>query len=108
MQSSLSLRLSSSRKAALDLISSGFFNLDEAGVFNPLVDLLLMKGHFYMHLADLRSYGEAHARLGEFYANRPAWVRRAVLNVASSGKFSSDRTIAQYASEVWNVASVPL
>jgi len=94
-------------RAALDLISSGHFNPGEQGVFDPILDVLLTKGDFYLHLADLRSYSEAHARLGQFYRNPEAWARTAVLNVASSGPFSSDRTIAQYASEIWNVVACP-
>ena len=58
---------------------------------------------FYLHLADLRAYSEAHSRAGEFYRNPSLWDRAAILNVASSGKFSSDHTISQYASEIWNV-----
>ncbi len=75
-------------------------------MFDPILNVLL-KGDFYLHLADLRSYSEAHARLGQFYRNREAWARTAVLNVASSGMFSSDRTIAQYATEIWNVTACP-
>jgi starch phosphorylase len=95
-------------RAALDLIASGHFNPGEPGVFAPILDVLLNKGDFYLHLADLRSYSDAHARLGQFYRNPAAWDRAAIINVASSGKFSSDRTIAQYASEIWNVAPCPV
>jgi glycogen phosphorylase len=94
-------------RAALDLISSGHFNPGEPRVFDPILDVLLTKGDFYLHLADLRAYSEAHARLGDFYCNPDEWARAAILNVASSGKFSSDRTIAQYASEIWNVTPCP-
>jgi starch phosphorylase len=90
-------------RAALDLISSGHFNAGEPGVFDPILDVLLRNGDFYLHLADLRAYSDAHARLGRFYRNPEAWDRAAILNIASSGKFSSDRTIAQYASEIWGV-----
>jgi starch phosphorylase len=92
-------------RAALDLIASGHFNAGEPGVFNPILDVLLAKGDFYLHLADLRSYSDAHARLGQFYRNPSAWNRAAILNIASSGPFSSDRTIAQYATEIWNVSA---
>jgi starch phosphorylase len=95
-------------RAALDLIASGHFNPDEPGIFDPILDLLLKKGDFYMHLADLRSYSAAHARLGTFYQDPAAWTRTAIINVASSGKFSSDRTIAQYAREIWNVVPCPV
>jgi glycogen phosphorylase len=91
-------------RAALDLIASGHFNPGEPGVFDPILNVLLAKGDFYMHLADLRAYSDAHVRLGRFYLDREAWDRTAILNVASSGNFSSDRTIAQYASEIWNGA----
>jgi len=92
-------------RAALDLISSGHFNPGEPGVFDPILDVLL-NHDFYLHLADLRSYTNAHVRLGEFYKNEDAWARAAIVNVASSGKFSSDRTISQYASGIWNVRPV--
>jgi starch phosphorylase len=95
-------------RAALDLIASGHFNPGEPGVFSPILDVLLNKGDFYLHLADLRSYSDAHAKLGQFYRNPAAWDRAAIINVASSGKFSSDRTIAQYAREIWDVAPCPV
>jgi starch phosphorylase len=95
-------------RAALDLIASGHFNAGEGGVFQPILDVLLTKGDFYLHLADMRSYSEAQARLGQFYLNQPAWARAAILNVASSGKFSSDRTVEQYANEIWGVKPCPV
>ena len=61
-----------------------------------------------MHLADLTSYCQAQERLGALYADRAAWAHKAILNVASSGKFSSDRTIAEYAREIWKVEPCPL
>jgi starch phosphorylase len=95
-------------RAALDLVAAGHFNPGEPGVFRPILDTLLKQGDFYLHLADLRSYSEAHEKLGQFYRNPNAWARAAILNVASSGKFSSDRTIAQYAAEIWNVVPCPI
>ncbi|HTW64309.1 MAG TPA: glycogen/starch/alpha-glucan phosphorylase [Bryobacteraceae bacterium] len=92
---------------ALELIGSGHFNPGEPGVFDPILATLLTRGDYYMHLADLRSYSDAQARLGAFYRDPEAWCRAAVLNVACSGKFSSDRTIAQYAKEIWNVEPCP-
>jgi starch phosphorylase len=89
-------------RAALDLIFSDHFSRHEPGVFEPLRDTLLTHGDYYMHLADLTSYLDADRRLVELYANSEEWARKAILNVASSGKFSSDRTIAQYAAEIWN------
>jgi starch phosphorylase len=92
----------------LDLIFSDYFSRSEPGIFTPLCDALLTHGDYYMHLADLKSYLEADHRLTELYADRAAWARKAVLNVAKSGKFSSDRTIAQYASEIWNAKPCPV
>jgi starch phosphorylase len=95
-------------RAALDLIFSDHFSPNEPGVFAPLRDTLLTRGDFYMHLADLTSYIQAHERLGELYADPHAWARKAILNVAGSGKFSSDRTIAEYASGIWGVKPCPV
>ena len=87
---------------ALDLISSNYFSPKEPGIFAPLHDTLLRHGDYYLHLADLKSYLEADQRLWDLYGDTASWARKAILNVAGSGKFSSDRTIAQYASEIWN------
>ncbi|MBV8672503.1 MAG: glycogen/starch/alpha-glucan phosphorylase [Acidobacteriaceae bacterium] len=95
-------------KAALDMIFSDYFSRNEPGIFDPLRETLLLQGDHYMHLADLKSYLEADQRLQNVYADRDAWARMAVLNIANSGTFSSDRTIAQYASEIWDVKPVPV
>ena len=95
-------------RAALDLIFSNHFSPNEPGVFDPLRDTLLTNGDHYMHLADLKAYLEADQRLVELYANPDAWTRMAILNIAGSGKFSSDRTIAQYAADIWNVTACPV
>jgi starch phosphorylase len=95
-------------RAALDLIFSDHFSRDEPGVFAPLRDTLLTHGDHYMHLADLKSYLEANQRMYALWHEQPdAWARKAILNVASSGKFSSDRTIAEYAADVWNAEPCP-
>jgi starch phosphorylase len=95
-------------RAALDLIFSDHFSRNEPGVFAPLRDVLLTHGDYYMHLADLRSFDEAHQRVDELYADPDAWARRTILNVAASGKFSSDRTIAEYAAHIWKVKPCPV
>jgi starch phosphorylase len=94
-------------REALDLIFSNYFSRDEPGIFEPLRDTLLIHDH-YMHLADLKSYLEADARLLELYADPDAWARKAILNVAGSGKFSSDRSIHEYATEIWKVEPCPV
>ena len=95
-------------RAALDLIFSDHFSREEPGVFTPLRDVLLTGGDYYMHLADLTSYCQAQENLGRLYTDPAGWARKAILNVASSGKFSSDRTIAEYAAEIWKVEPCPV
>src|ERR1700675_4576360 len=95
-------------RAALDLIFSDNFSRNEPGIFAPLRDTLLTRGDYYMHLADLTSYLQAQHRLGELYADPDAWAQKAILNVAGSGKFSSDRTIAEYATGIWELKPCPV
>ncbi|HTT09627.1 MAG TPA: glycogen/starch/alpha-glucan phosphorylase [Burkholderiaceae bacterium] len=95
-------------RAALDLIASDHFSRYEPGVLTPILDALLRQGDYYMHLADLKSYTEAHVRVGELYANPEEWTRKAILNIAAAGKFSSDRTIAEYAHDIWRVQPCPI
>ncbi|HYE97546.1 MAG TPA: glycogen/starch/alpha-glucan phosphorylase [Planctomycetota bacterium] len=83
------------------------FGLDR-GTFDPLRAALLEQGDYFMHLADLRAYTEAHARLAAAYADREGWARKAVLNVGSSGRFSSDRTIRDYAERIWKAVPCPI
>jgi glycogen phosphorylase len=89
-------------RAALDMISGDAFSRGEPGIFAPLRDALLAHGDHYMHLADLKSYLEADQAACALYRDRDEWARKAILNVAGWGKFSSDRTIAQYAAEIWH------
>ena len=93
---------------ALDLMFTDYFSCYEPDVFSPIREMLLTQGDHYMHLADLKSYLEADARLLALYTDPEDWARRAILNVAGSGKFSSDRTIAEYATEIWNVKRCPI
>jgi len=95
-------------REALDLIFSDYFSRNEPGVFAPLYGTLLTHGDHYMHLADLKSYLEADQQLRELYADSDEWMRKAIMNVASSGKFSSDRTIAEYAAGIWNAKPCPV
>jgi starch phosphorylase len=95
-------------RAALDLISSGHFNRAVTGIYTPLIDTLLTHGDHYMHLADLKSYLAADDRMCRVYASPDDWARMAILNIAGSGKFSSDRTIAEYANGIWRTAPCPV
>ncbi len=93
---------------ALDLISSDHFSPNEPGIFKPLWDVLVTNGDHYMHLADMNSYLDADQRLNTLYRDTDAWARKAILNVAASGKFSSDRTIAEYAAGIWGTEPCPV
>jgi len=95
-------------RAALDLIFSDYFSRYEPGTFTAIHDALLTNGDHYMHLADLTSYVQAQDRLGDLYASRAEWARKAILNIASSGKFSSDRTIHEYATQIWKAEPCPI
>ena len=95
-------------RAALDLIFSDHFNRDEPGIFGPIRDMLLAHGDYYMHLADLTPYAQAQATVGSLYQDTDSWARKAITNVGCSGKFSSDRTIAEYASGIWQAKAVPV
>jgi len=95
-------------RAALDLIFSDHFSHNEPGVFAPIREMLLERGDFYRHLADLESYGDAHRRLESCYRDRSAWAAKVVANLAGSGKFSSDRTIAEYAKDIWGAKPCPV
>jgi glycogen phosphorylase len=95
-------------RAALDLIRADHFNRDEPGIFQPIWDTLLTEGDYYMHLADLSAYAAAQAEVGALYRDPDRWARKAIVNVARSGKFSSDRTIAEYAADIWGATPCPI
>ncbi len=90
-------------KHALDLIASGFFCPEDKALFQPLVDLITRHGDEYMIAADFDGYWNAQRQVEKDYMNQEEWSRRAILNVAAMGMFSSDRTINQYATEIWGV-----
>jgi starch phosphorylase len=88
-------------RAALDLIFGNHFCPEEPGAFEPIRETLLTKGDYYMHLADLTGYVETQQMVSAVYKDRHAWAKKAIHNVARSGKFSSDRTIFEYCRDVW-------
>jgi starch phosphorylase len=91
-------------RLAIDRIRQNVFSLMEPGLFAPILKSLLDYGDHYMLLADLRPYIDAQDKVSRLYAKDPdGWTRRAILNVARSGYFSSDRTIAEYARDIWHV-----
>ncbi|MHC1691878.1 MAG: glycogen/starch/alpha-glucan phosphorylase [Sphaerochaetaceae bacterium] len=93
----------------VELLLSGYFNVLEPHIFEPLCNSILTQGDRYFHFADLRSYADTHDQATFLYRNNPSqWAGKAILNIAKSGKFSSDRTIAEYAGEIWHVEPCPL
>ena len=92
-------------KRALDLIASGHFSREEPDRFKPLVDALLLGGDRYALLADYASYVASQDEVDALYGDAEAWSRKAILNVARSGYFSSDRSIQEYAKHIWGVSA---
>lgn len=93
-------------RAVIDMISSNFFCKDEPGVFDPIVKSLLEQGDTYCLLADFRSYLESQEMVDALYQTPNEWNKKAILNIARMGKFSSDRTIIQYANDIWKIKPV--
>jgi glycogen phosphorylase len=89
-------------KAVLDAIASGAFSPDEPDRYRPLIDSLLYSDHYRL-LADFADYAATQGRVDALYRDPAAWARKAILNVAGMGPFSSDRTISQYARDIWHV-----
>jgi glycogen phosphorylase len=94
-------------RRAIDFIRDGFFSRGDSNLFRPIVDGLL-NWDTYMLLADFQSYADCQAQVGRAYENPSHWSRMSILNVARSGKFSSDRTICEYAQDIWRVPRVPI
>jgi starch phosphorylase len=90
-------------KNVLDAIGGGAFSPEEPGRYRALVDALLWGGDHYLLLADFDSYLAAQARVDALYRDPEAWARKAIANVAGMGFFSADRTIAEYAQQVWGI-----
>jgi starch phosphorylase len=89
----------------IDSLAGNLFCPGEQGLFRWIVDEILDRGDRYFHLADLSTYIEASHRAEKDYLDPAAWARKAILNVARVGKFSSDRTIREYARDIWGIKS---
>ncbi|MGZ3488977.1 MAG: glycogen/starch/alpha-glucan phosphorylase, partial [Isosphaeraceae bacterium] len=96
-------------RAAIDLLFSDHINSGAPDLYEPIRQSLLAHGDHYMHLADLRSYVQTQERIGALYRQDPSgWTARAIVNVAGSGRFSADRTISEYAREIWHAKPCPV
>ncbi|MDF9826401.1 starch phosphorylase [Ereboglobus sp. PH5-10] len=93
-------------RAIIDWIGSDYFTPGEHGAFAPLHNSLLNGGDPFMVLADFRAYSDAHEKVDALYRDKAKWARAAILNTARVGKFSSDRTIREYAEDIWNLPSI--
>jgi starch phosphorylase len=91
-------------KKALDMIATGAFSPEAPDLFRPIVDSVLNHGDYYMVLADYESYVRAQERVSRAYVDQERWTRMSILNTAHMGKFSSDRSIMEYARDIWKVA----
>ena len=90
-------------RRVVDSLANNTFNILTPGLFKPLADSLIQYGDRYMQLADFRSYADAQDRVNALYQDKRAWSQKTLLNVARSGKFSSDRTIREYCEKIWNI-----
>jgi starch phosphorylase len=90
----------------VDAFDSNLFSPKEPGLFHWIVESLLDHGDAYFHLADLPAYLDAQRRVDDSFGRPAAWAAKATLNVARIGRFSSDRTIAEYASGIWGIAGI--
>jgi starch phosphorylase len=95
-------------RAVVDWLGSDFFTPNVAGAFSLVHGSLLHGGDPFMVLADFRAYSDAQLRVDAAFRDKSAWARRAILNTARMGKFSSDRTIREYAEQIWNLSPVPV
>jgi starch phosphorylase len=90
------------------MIAGDFFSGNRPGLFQPIVNSLLDEGDRYMVLADFEAYVECQRRASLAYLDVESWSRKSILNVANMGRFSSDRTVKEYAQEIWQVDPVPV
>ena len=90
----------------VDSLDSGVLAPDDPGVFRPIKDTLLSDNEHYFHLADLVTYRDVQQHAATLWTDRRAWARKALLTVARMSRFSSDRTVREYAEDIWNIKPV--
>ena len=94
-------------RLALDSISRGDFSPEDPYLFSPIMESLLYRGDFYMLLADYRPYVTAQEAVGKLFLDKDEWARKSILNTARMGKFSSDRSVMEYANNIWGLKPLP-
>ncbi len=95
-------------KPTLDMIGNGYFSPQQPQLFQPIIDALLRYGDHYCLLADFASYIRCQREVDEIYKRQQEWTKRSILNVANMGRFSSDRTVGEYAEKIWKLKPVPV
>ncbi|HJV36158.1 glycogen/starch/alpha-glucan phosphorylase, partial [Geomonas sp.] len=90
----------------MQLLTSGHFNMFETRIFDPIIGAILNPSDPWMVAADFRSFVNAQERVARAYRDREHWTRMSIINSASSGKFSTDRTITEYNNEIWHLKQV--
>ncbi|MBT5632484.1 MAG: glycogen phosphorylase, partial [Nitrospina sp.] len=94
-------------KEVLDMVQKGYFSSQQGNLFQPILENLLDHGDPYMVLADFQSFCDIQEKIGTAYLDSDTWVRISIINVSRMGKFSSDRSIKEYAEKIWNVPVNP-
>ena len=94
-------------RRVVQLLESGHFNQFEPGIFDPILHAITSPDDPWMTAADFRSYIEAQQQAAKAYQDKEHWTRMSILNTAASGRFSSDRTIAEYNQDIWKLKALP-
>ncbi len=94
-------------KRVIDMIKSNYFSKNEPGIFKPIIDSLLNDDNYCL-FADYQSYIDMQDEVSHVYKNVDEWTKRSIYNVARIGKFSSDRSVKEYAENIWKVKPTPI
>src|SRR4030095_12008731 len=94
-------------RMVIDMLKSNFFNKSEPGIFDPIVNELLLRDYYFV-MADFEAYSEAQKKVDLEYINTDLWTRKSIINTANMEKFSSDRAVKEYASDIWNTSSLKI
>jgi len=94
-------------KKVIDMISADYFSKQEPGIFKPIIDSL-MGSDYYCLFADYQSYIDKQEEVSKLYLDEDEWTKKSIYNVARIGKFSSDRSVKEYAENIWKVKPVPI
>jgi starch phosphorylase len=95
-------------RRTIDMIQSGYFSPDNPGLFRPVTNSLLHEGDMFMLCADYTAYVACQEEVNRTFMDKDKWTRMSIINAAQMGKFSSDRTIREYAEEIWGIEPVPV